>query len=64
MGVRDINIKNHTYYFFTYIINIKDFRTNNIRVDKRSYKNILICYIAYVMVKKDMKIYSVNPLCL
>ena len=56
MGVRDINIKNHTYY------NIKDFRTNNIRVDKRSYKSILICYIAYVTIKKDMKIYSVNPL--
>ena len=28
---KDISIKNHTYYFFNDIINIKHFDANNIR---------------------------------
>ena len=40
--VKDINIKNHTYDFFNDIINIKNFDPNNIRINKESYKNILI----------------------
>ena len=47
MIVKDINIKNHTYYFFDDIINIKDFDPNKIKTDEKSYKNILIYYIAY-----------------
>ena len=62
--VKDINIKNHTYYFFDYIINIKDFDPNNIKIDEKSNKNILICYIAYRTIKdlKYIEINSVNPL--
>ena len=62
--VKDIRIKNRTYYFFNYIINIKVFDPNNIKIDKKSYKNILIYYIGYVMIKdlKYVKINSVNPL--
>ena len=61
--VKDINIKSHTYCFFDDIINIKNFDPNNIKVDKKSYKNILIYYIGYVTVKdsKYVKINSVNP---
>ena len=44
MSVKDINVQNRTYYFFN-IINIKDFDPNNIRIDKKSYKNILIYYM-------------------
>ena len=33
--VKDINIKNHTYYFFDGIINIKDFDPNNIKIDEK-----------------------------
>ena len=61
-SVKDINIKNHTYYFFDDIFNIKDFDPNYIKIDERSYKNILIYYIEYVTIKKDLKICSVNPL--
>ena len=43
MSVKDINIKNYTYYFLDDIINIKDFDPNNIKIDKKSYRNILIC---------------------
>ena len=61
MNVKIINTKNHTYYFFDNIINIKDFNPNNIKTDKKSYKNILIYHIGYVTIIKDLKIYSVNP---
>ena len=62
MTVKDINIKNHTYYFFNSIINIKDFDPDNIRIDEKSYKNIFIYYIGYVAIKKYLKIYNVNLL--
>ena len=63
-NVKDINIKNHTYYFFDDTINIKDFDPNNIKIDEKSYKNVLIYYITYVTIKnsKYVKINSVNPL--
>ena len=52
MRVKDINLKNHTYYFFDNIINIKDFDPNNIKINEKSYKNILIYYIGYGTIKK------------
>ena len=48
MSVKDINRKNRT--FFGDIIIIKDFDPNNIKIDKKSYKNILIYYIGYVTI--------------
>ena len=57
MSVKNLNIKNHRYYFFDDIINIKDFDPNNIKIDEKSYKNILIYYIGYVTIKKDLKIF-------
>ena len=62
--VKDIDIRNCTYYFFNDIINIKNFDPNNIKIDEKSYKNILIYYVGYAMIKdsKYIKIYSVNPL--
>ena len=64
MSVKDINNKNRTYYFFDDIINIKDFDPNNIKIDEKSYKHILIYYIGYVTIKhwKYVKVNSVNPL--
>ena len=62
--IKDIDIKIHTYYFFDDIVNIKNFDPNNIRIDEKSYKNILIYYIGYATIKdsKYIKINSVNPL--
>ena len=62
--VKYISIKNHPNYFFDDIINIKNFDPNNIKMDEKSYKNILIYNIAYVTTKdlKYMKINSVNLL--
>ena len=62
--VKDISIKNHTYYFFDDIINIKNFDPSNIKTDEKSYKNILIYYIGYVTIKdlKHVKITNVSLL--
>ena len=61
--LKDTDIKNHTYYYFDDIINIKNFNLNKIKIDEKSYKNILINYIQYVTIKdtKYLKINSVNP---
>ena len=62
--IKDINIKDHTYYFFDDIINIKSFDPSDIKIDEKSYKNILIYCTGYVTIKdsKYIKINSVNPL--
>ena len=60
--VKDISIKNRIYYFFNDIVNIERFDPNNVKVGKKSYRNILIYYIGYVTIKdsKYVNIYSVN----
>ena len=63
--VKELNMKNRTYYYFNDIINIKDFHSNLLRIDKKQYKDIDIYYIGYITVKKigDCEnINSVNPL--
>ena len=57
--VKDINIINSTYYFFNDIINIENFDPNDITIEKKSHKNILIYYIGYVTIKEYIKNYSV-----
>ena len=46
------------------MINIKNFDPNKIKIDKNSYKNIIIYYIGYITIKNlsYAKINSVNPL--
>ena len=63
--IKQINIKNRTYYFHNDMINIKNFESNLLKVDRKSYKNIGIYNIRYITTKKmdDCEnIYSVNPL--
>ena len=63
--VKQISIKNRTYYFYNDIINLKYFEPNLLKIDKKSYKNIGIYNIGYITIKKidDYEsIYSVNPL--
>ena len=61
--IKDIDIKNCIYYFLDDIINIKNIDPNNIKIDQKSYKNILIYYIGYMRSKdsKYVKVNSVNP---
>ena len=63
--IKQINIKNRTYYFYNDIIDLKDFDARLLKIDKKSYKNIGIYNIGYITIKKinDCKnINSVNPL--
>ena len=63
--VKELNIKNQTYYFFNEMINIKNFHSNLLKIDKKSHKDFDIYYIGYITVKKigDFEnIHSVNPL--
>ena len=63
--VKQMNIKNLTYYFYNDMINIKNFDPILLKIDKKSYKNIGIYNIGYITIKKidDYEnIYSVNPL--
>ena len=39
---KNINIKNRTYYFLNDIISIENIDVNNIKIDEKSYRNILI----------------------
>ena len=63
--VKQIDIKNRTYYFYNDMINIKKFDSNLSKIDKKSYKDIGIYNIGYITIKKidDYEnIYSINPL--
>ena len=66
MGVvKQIDIKNRTYYFYNDRINIKIFDSNLLKIDKKSYKDIGIYNIGYITIKKNddyENIHSVNPL--
>ena len=63
--VKQINIKNRTYYFYNDMNYIKNFETNLLKIDRKSYKNNGIYNMGYITIKKidDYEnIYRVNPL--
>ena len=60
--IKQINIKNRTYYFYDDMLNIKDFDSNLLKIDQKSFKNIGIYYIEYITKKDEYKINRVNPL--
>ena len=45
--LKQINIKNCTCYYFDDILKIEDFDIDNILIDEKSYKNILVYNISY-----------------
>ena len=63
-NINVINIKNLTYYFFDDVINLKNFDSNLLKIDKKLYKNTDIYYIRYITVKDSyyVKTNSVNLL--
>ena len=63
--IKQINIKNQTYKFYNDIIEVENFDSSLLKIDKKSYKDIGIYNIGYITIKKigDCEnIYSVNPL--
>ena len=64
-NIKQINIKNRTSYFFNEMINIKNFDSSLLKIDKKSYKNVGIYYTGYITIKSisdHENINSVNPL--
>ena len=53
-NIKQIKIKNRTYYFFNDMINIKDIELSLVKIDKKSYKNVDIYNIGYITIKKLM----------
>ena len=63
--VKQINIKNRTYYFYNDMINLKNLEPNLLKIDQKRCKNIGIYNVRDITIKKidDYEsIYSVNPL--
>ena len=59
--MKSINIKNRTY-FYDDMVNITDFDPNLMKIDKKLFKKIAICYIGYITKKDKYQINSMNPL--
>ena len=53
-NIEEINIKNLPYYFFNDMINIGDFDSSLVKIDKKSHKSIGIYYIGCITIKKLM----------
>ena len=51
-SIKEINIKNRTYYFYNDIIDIKTFDSKNLKLGTKTYKNLDIYNIRYVTIKK------------
>ena len=57
MGARkQVNIKNRTYYFYIDIIDLESFKSNLLKIDKKSYKNIGIYNIGYIIYVLPMQV--------
>ena len=63
--IKQINIKNRTYYFYNDIINLNEFDESKIKVDKIFFNDIDIYYLGYEyekIITECNEIKSVNPL--
>ena len=63
--LKQINIKNWTYYFYNHIIDLDEFHGSKIKVDKNDFNDIDIYYLGYENKKKITEcneVNSVNPL--
>ena len=64
-SIKEINIKERTYYFYNDIIDTETFDSKNLKLDKKTYKDLDIYNIGYVTIKNIGDCYdvnSVNPL--
>ena len=48
---KQINIKNRNYYFYNDIIDLENFDSRLLKIEKKSYKNIGIYNIGYITKK-------------
>ena len=62
MAIRQLNIESRTYYFCNDLINIKNFNSNNLKLDKKNVLGNDVYYIGYITKKPQWNVNSVNPL--
>ena len=60
--IEQINIKNRTYYFFNDRIDLNNFDTKLLKIDKKDYRETDIFYIGYVTVKKVDNCHNINSI--
>ena len=54
--VKQINIKNRNYYLYNDVIDLENFDSNLLKLDKKSYKYIGIYNIRYITIKKNWRL--------
>ena len=67
MGIiKQINIKNQTYYFYNDIIELENFDSDLLKIDKKLYKDINIYNLDILQLKKLVlvKIFAAWNLCI
>ena len=65
--IKQINIKNQTYYFYNDIIDLKDFDAGLLKIDKKNYIKTLVFTILDISQRKKLmivKILTVLILCI
>ena len=55
MAIRQLNIKGRTHYFNNDLINIKNFKNNNLKIDKKSVLGNDVYYIGYITKKTTVE---------
>ena len=55
MATKQLNIKNRSYYFYSDLTNVVKFEASNLKLDKKSWKDIDIYFISYVDKKTRME---------
>ena len=61
--VKQIEIKNRTYYFYNDIFDIEEFDSNLLKIDIKPYKDIDIYYIGYITIKKICDFENIRRSC-
>ena len=61
MTIKQMNIKNKTYYFYNDLINIVNFEASKLKLDKKRSMSLDIYYISYVDKKPEWNVNSINP---
>ena len=59
--VKQIEIKNHTYFFYNDMINVKNFESNLLKIDKNITKALIFTILDTLQLKKlvIVKIFTV-----
>ena len=60
--IKQINIKNRTYYFYNDIIDLDEFDESKIKVDKKDFNDIDIYYLGYEHKKKISECNVINSI--